>query len=399
MVSYQKYDTKKGQRWLFQTYVKNPVTGVNERVTRRGFLKQGEAKRAFEKFEEEMNSGKNVLSKITFEEVVEEYFAEEIKKVKESTLAAKTSKFKRRILPRFAKLLIDEISDKYCQKFIEDLEKEMKSARDYGIQLNLVFKFAKRKRYIKENPMEYVVYTKTRDESGEDADESFDGYWSKEIIEKFLEIAETQTNLRNFTLFRLALFTGARKGELLALCEEDLLEETREINIRKTLYWGKGGYKLLTPKTKKSIRKVPVDEETWDLLKKLILANKKARIAVGMSNKLDHKFIFVRDEFRPLRMAYPNETLESLCRRFKFTQIKFHGLRHSHASMLFAAGARMKEVQERLGHSTIDVTMNIYTHITDEVKEDVQNKFLDYMSKDNSRKHQEELLASKQHQK
>lgn len=231
--------------------------------------------------------------------------------------------------------------------------------------------------------MQYIVYSKTRKESGEDVEE---------------EIAETQTNLRNFTLFRLALYTGARKGELLSLCEDDLLE-TKEINIRKTLYWSKGEYKLLTPKTKKSIRKIPVGDETWELLKKLITSNKKARLAVCMSNKLKHKFIFVRDEFRPLRLAYPNETLTSLCAQFKFTNIKFHGLRHSHASMLFAAGARMKEVQERLGHSTIDVTMNIYTHITDEGKEDVQNKFIDYMNKDNSIKHQEEIIASKQHQK
>ena len=398
MVSYQKYKTKKGTKWLYQVYVENPVTGKSERITKRGFLKQTDAKAAFESFEEELKKGKNIFAKRLFEEVANEVLELQAKTCKESTMDSKQSKFKAQILPVFGKLQIDKITEEYCQKWIDDLEKQIGSARDYGIQANLVFKHAKRKKYIMNNPMEHIVYSKTLDENGED-DEKYDGFWNKDEVDRFISVAETNTELRNYVMFRVALYAGARKGEILALREEDLLPETKEIFIRKTLYWSKGEYKLLTPKTKKALRKIKLDDETWQLLQKLILSNKATRLAAGVTDTIEDKFVFVREEFRPMRLAYPNEVLTAMCKRFNFKNIKFHGLRHTHASMLFAAGARMKEVQERLGHARLDTTMNIYTHITEESKDDLQSKFMDYMTKKSDENAPEELIASKQHQK
>ncbi|MGE8207280.1 tyrosine-type recombinase/integrase [Heyndrickxia sp. NPDC080065] len=61
--------------------------------------------------------------------------------------------------------------------------------------------------------------------------------------------------------------------------------------------------------------------------------------------------------------------------------IKVHGLRHTHASMLFAAGARMKDVQMRLGHSRISITMDIYTHVTKQSEEDINDLLADYLNR------------------
>lgn len=401
MASYQKYKTKKGEKWLVQYYAKNPATGKSELKTKRGFSKKSEAVAFIDSLNETIKSGVNVFKKHLFEDVYNDWIAEEEKKWEESTIRTKKSKFER-ILPRFSKLTIDEITEEYCQNFIDELEKELSltTARDYGIQLNLVFKYAKRKKIIQNNPMEFVVYSKTKEENGESEDEKYDGHWTREEVNRFLEIAETHTSFRNYVLFRLALYSGLRKGELLALKETDLIDDTKEIYVRHTLYWKKGGiYKLTDPKTKKSKRKVKIDDKTWDLIQKLIISNNKAILAAGMRNKIKDKFIFVREEFKPLRLAHPNEVLTSMCQKFGFTEIKFHGLRHTHASMLFAAGATMKEVQERLGHSRIETTMNIYTHLTEDVKVETQNKFIEYMSRDNSKNENYVLTSSKHHQK
>lgn len=401
MASYQKYKTKKGEKWLVQYYAKNPLTGKNELKTKRGFSRKSEAVAFMESISETIKSGVDVFRKRLFEEVYNEWMKEEEKKWEEPTIEQKKSKFVR-ILKFFGKLLIDEITEEYCQKFIDDLEKDLSitTARDYGIQLNLVFKYAMRKKWIKENPMQFVVYSKTKVENGESEDEKFDGFWTKEEVNRFLEVAETHTSFRNFVMFRLALYSGLRKGELLALREQDLIEETKEIFVRNTLYWKKGNvYDLLDPKTKTSKRRVKIDDETWELLQKLILTNNKMILATGMRNKIEDKFIFIRDEFRPLRLAYPNDVLTKMCKVYGFKEIKFHGLRHTHASMLFAAGASMKEVQERLGHARIDITMNIYTHLTEDAKEEVQNKFIEYMTQNNSKNEKSELTSSKHHQK
>lgn len=80
-----------------------------------------------------------------------------------------------------------------------------------------------------------------------------------------------------------------------------------------------------------------------------------------------------------MRLAYPNEKLDILIKKHNLHRITIHGLRHTHASLLFEAGASIKEVQERLGHSDIQMTMNIYTHVTDSVKEQTAQKFQKYM--------------------
>lgn len=66
-------------------------------------------------------------------------------------------------------------------------------------------------------------------------------------------------------------------------------------------------------------------------------------------------------------------------KKHELHRITIHGLRHTHASLLFEAGASIKEVQERLGHSDIQMTMNIYTHVTDTLKEKTAQKFQKYI--------------------
>lgn len=85
--------------------------------------------------------------------------------------------------------------------------------------------------------------------------------------------------------------------------------------------------------------------------------------------------VFIRDDGSPLRLAYPNEKLNSVMNKHKLYRITIHGSRHTHASFLFEAGASIKEVQKQLGHSDIQMTMNIYTHVTDTLKEQTAQKF------------------------
>ncbi len=89
--------------------------------------------------------------------------------------------------------------------------------------------------------------------------------------------------------------------------------------------------------------------------------------------------VLTRDDSSPLRLAYLTEKLDIVIERHKLRRITIHGLRHTHASLLFEAGASIKEVQERLGHSDIQMTMNIYTHVTDTLKEQTAQKFQKYL--------------------
>lgn len=91
--------------------------------------------------------------------------------------------------------------------------------------------------------------------------------------------------------------------------------------------------------------------------------------------------VFTREDLRPLRLAMPNDILKSFIKKHKLRKITVHGLRHTHASILFEAGATIKEVQERLGHKEIETTMNVYTHVSKFVAKKTANTFSDYMKK------------------
>lgn len=81
-----------------------------------------------------------------------------------------------------------------------------------------------------------------------------------------------------------------------------------------------------------------------------------------------------------MRESTPNNILDAFYKRHThLKKIKVHGFRHTHASLLFEAGASLKDVQARLGHGDIQTTMNIYTHVTSASRERVANMFQNYM--------------------
>ncbi|HCU0710950.1 TPA: tyrosine-type recombinase/integrase, partial [Enterococcus faecalis] len=73
--------------------------------------------------------------------------------------------------------------------------------------------------------------------------------------------------------------------------------------------------------------------------------------------------------------------LQVLNKNKELKYITTHGFRHTHCSLLFEAGASIKEVQERLGHSDVHTTLNIYAHVSKQIKAETANKFADYVLK------------------
>ena len=273
---------------------------------------------------------------------------------------------------------MQNINAKHCQDFIDQLSSKISSFKEYGNQLDLLFRYAVKKKVIIDNPLKYVIYPYTPYDH-QYIQENLDvQYWEKDMLKKFLIICEETLNFREYALFRTLLFTGIRKGELGALQENDINIDEKTLTINKTLYWENKNYILLSPKTKKSKRVISLDEKTFVVLLKLIKLNNELRNEHG--NPAIEQFLFPRiTDLKPIRLAYPNDLLESVCNKFKIKNISVHGLRHTHASMLFAAGARMKDIQMRLGHARIATTMDTYTHLTERSDNHINHLLTEYL--------------------
>nr|WP_272595671.1 site-specific integrase [Paenibacillus apiarius] len=358
----------------------DPLTGKKKPSTKRGFSTKKEAQLHAAQTEQEIANGTFVeeTKSPTFEEVYTQWYATHSPTIKRSTRRTVRSNFKSQILPHFGKLKLRDITKSYCQEVVNKIAEDIKSVNNVKTYTNKVFKYALKMDIILKNPMEHVVIPKddadfTAEENVEERD-----YWEKHEIKHFLNILKKDYPLRDYVMFHLLIYTGARKGEVLALHESDIDFKNKMLTLNKTLFQENSSSIFQTPKTASSRRTIGLDDVTIGLLRKWITSEKERLL--GLGKKLDKdQLLFTRQDDSPLRLGYPNDKLKEIISKNNLHKISVHGLRHTHASLLFEAGASIKEVQERLGHSNINMTMNIYTHVTKTVKEQTAVLFGEFM--------------------
>lgn len=388
MAKIKKYTLKDGStRYKFQVYLGvDPVTGEKRRTTRQGFKTQKEAKFALAKILLEVKEhGLRRDENITFERVYNEWFEQHKREIKPTSAASIESKFKR-ILPKFGRLKMKDITRAYCQRVVNEWSDELKSFNDYRVQANLVFKYAVIHDILKVNPMEYVVTPKQKDKFTFDMEEEENQkFYTKDELKAFLDTVKDDAMV--YTMFRLLSFTGARKGEIYALHWSDVNFKDKTINFKKTLVHVGGKRVLQTTKTAQSRRIVSIDDETLMVLKRWRKEQIQRYLKLSIPFQTDEKqplFTMYQPKkhaFEYCRLAYLNDKLIQIYKKNKqLAEITVHGFRHTHASLLFEAGASIKDVQARLGHTDIQTTMNIYTHVTNNAKEQTADMFQKYMS-------------------
>jgi integrase len=173
-------------------------------------------------------------------------------------------------------------------------------------------------------------------------------------------------------LFVLALSTGAREGELLALRWKDVdLEASRPtITIRHTLRRTKAtGLALHDPKTKGSHRIVPLGTAAVNALRAHRTAQKAERIKVG-SNWTDLDLVFANEVGRPMECQnLLRRVFKPLLERVGLPPIRFHDLRHTFATLSLEAGVPVKQVSAMLGHASIAITLDLYAHATERMED------------------------------
>jgi integrase len=164
-------------------------------------------------------------------------------------------------------------------------------------------------------------------------------------------------------LYVLAVTTGMRQGELLGLGWEDVDLEGRVVRVRRTLTLAKGGPWLTEPKTPKSRRQIRVTSGTVEVLGRHRVRQEVERSASG-DRWDDRDLVFRTRRGTPIRRDNLHDKhWKPLLRRAGLPDIRFHDLRHTCATLLFTKGVHPKIVSEMLGHSSISLTLDTYSHV------------------------------------
>lgn len=373
MASFRK---RENGTWEYRIRYKDPATQKYKEKSKSGFKTKKEAQLAAAKVEQEINAGTFPFhDNITFEQVYKSWWARHSKNIKQSTRYAVQSKFKKYILPAFGKIKMKDITPDYCQEVIDQMAKEIQSVSDYRAYANQVFKYAVKMGHIAKNPMETTTIAK-QDSEFLAEEEIKRNYWTREEVREFLKLAQQYMDLQDYVMFYLLIYTGMRKGELLALEWKDVNIVDRSILIKQTLFFYRKKEILQKVKTYEP-RIIYIDQQTAKLLQKWQVQQRERLLEVGINTK--PRFVLCRNDLRPLRLGYPNDKLGSFIKRHNLRPVTVHGLRHTHASLLFEAGASIKEVQTRLGHSDTRTTMDIYTHVTEAAQEKTAATFSRYL--------------------
>lgn len=204
-------------------------------------------------------------------------------------------------------------------------------------------------------------------------------YGDKELEDLFAAAKGTKLELAII----LGAFYGLRRSEIVGLKWDAIDFEKKRFSIQYTVTETNiGGKQTIVEKertkTKSSRRTLPIVEPFERLLVELRASQDKNRKVCGKSYCTDYlDFVYVDELGRRIKPGYITMAFPKLLAKSGLKRIRFHDLRHSCASLLYAHGVSLKDIQEWLGHSTISTTANIYTHLDYSSKEASANAILD----------------------
>jgi integrase len=190
--------------------------------------------------------------------------------------------------------------------------------------------------------------------------------WDEDDIQTFLEYAKDSLY---YTLFFTALYTGMRRSELLALRWGDIDFIMGQVHVNRSLHYLKAGeIEFRQPKTASGRRSIALPASAILTLTEHMEKQKLDRAMLGKP-LTDSDLVFSSLEGKPLLPDTVTHAWNNLVRRTGLKPITLHSCRHTHASLLLKQGIHPKVVQERLGHSSIQTTIDTYSHVAPGLQE------------------------------
>jgi integrase len=349
--------------------------GLQKYLVRINFIDSNGVKKQLTRVAFGMESAKNLennllqglqdvaTSKITLQELWNEYINALKYEIRESTLEKKKEIFRLHVTPILGNIKLDKLNVKILQGWkiqIEAGNYALKTKKNIYAELRAVLNYAVRMEYLPRNPLLKIGNFKSTLELKSEM-----SYYTAEEFLKFinaaLKSAKDVESLRNsysewnyYVFFNIAFYCGLRKGEIFALKWSDIddgyLHVTRSINQKLH-----GDDRETAPKNKSSIRTLQIPKPLVAVLnahktrqKQLSGYNDGFRICGGV---------------RPIRDSSVQKKNIDYAKIAGIHVIRIHDWRHSHVSMLANAGVNIQEIARRLGHSDIEMTWGTYSHL------------------------------------
>lgn len=346
------------------------LTGKKARTTVTASTKKGVKIKAREAVNAFVANGYSVKEKptiSTYRELVALWWESYKNTIKPNSQQSMEGIVRLHILPVFGDYKLDKLTTPIIQqqvnKWADKANKGEKGAyANYSFLNNInrrILQYGVTMQVIQHNPARDVIIPRKQQNK-----EHKVKFFSNQELKQFLDYLEDldQSSYENFfdyVLYKTLLASGCRIGEALALEWSDIDLKKGTISISKTL---NRYQETNTPKSKAGLREIDIDKATVSLLKQYKKRQQVQSWQLGQSEGI---------VFTPFTTKYAyacllRKRLQSHFKAAGVPDISFHGFRHTHATIMLYAGIEAKDLQYRLGHSNISMTLNTYVHATKE---------------------------------
>ncbi|WP_336822922.1 site-specific integrase [Sporosarcina sp. USHLN248] len=320
------------------------------------------------KFKHEALSGAYIVpNKISVsvlsEEWKEKYAFNELSK---TTITNHLSILDTHVLPVIGHRSIQDVNPSLLEDLLHNLKRKDGSKKPLAVTsrqsvyntLKSIFKYAKTKRLIKEDPMEGVSKPKIKYEEAK----QMNVYDFEEVSLLLKLLEEERSHWRMF--MTLLIVAGLRRGEGLGLEWKHIDLENGIIDISQTIVNTQDGPLIKGPKSKSSIRLVTLAPSVVEDLRSFKVEWDKNKLLMGDKwTEQERSWVFCNENGKHFFPTTPSTWWKRFTERTGFRYIRLHDLRHTSASLLIAQNVHAKVISERFGHSSIRITMDTYGHV------------------------------------
>ena len=363
-----------GKSWSYVIRVPDPITGKTKPAWFGGFDTAINAKLARDKARVAVGQRDYIApTKLTVGEYLTAWIDAHARKIKPTTLNRYRELIKDYLVPRLGSIKLQELKPLHIEQFYNSMAEQVgvagkhlapRTARQAGAILKTALKQAVEvENLITINPATRVKLPKSNSVTPTP--------YNFSELKQFLEIARSH---RLYFYFRLSAFTGARRGELLALKWADFDGKTINLTKNRTSIGNEVIEQNTTKGGNNGQRRVPLDNETIEQFKEHRRRQLSERMALGEYWQ-DTGYVFTQDNGLPLYTSTVSDLYRKLIKKAGLRHNRLHDLRHAHATELLRLGEPLHVVANRLGHRDAMVTATIYAHVSSEQAETASERF------------------------
>ncbi|WP_396125934.1 tyrosine-type recombinase/integrase [Brevibacillus laterosporus] len=300
-------------------------------------------------------------------------------KVSKNTYRIHERNIKNHISPFFQDIKLENVTYKLYQKFINSLIKQEYSIRTieiiHGTMYGAMQKAKIHKKILSISCEDVTIYS-TKEKREKKHKMSTVKFIPYEKIGEFLDEA-LKDNYSYYLLFRFLIETGTRKGEALALQWNNIDLVNNRVRIVQTIdYEAKTKEDLFGDvKTYHSEREIPITSRLSDELQNHRSRQNDNKFRYKNQYKHDLNLIFCREDGSPLPKSTLFNAFRRILKRADLPELSIHSLRHTHAVLMLESKVEMKFIQEALGHSSMKITSDVYSHVSKTIETDAINRF------------------------